>query len=221
MPETPPHAPHSPQEPTGAPDAYPRDGGTATGPHSAAESVPTVPELSDIDPVTREWLTRVAAEHRLAPDLLQAACETAYGSPIEETDDIPEMARALAAVLPRYEMMVLGRFLKQLPAAAKGHWPAVTPRYDGAWGVFCVACSADAQDCTACRLDRTVDWPPEMLADPAEIERQIADEQLAWHNDERFCSGNCGDEHDRTCGVTIADAAFTKAREIARGGHDA
>jgi hypothetical protein len=59
-----------------------------------------VPKLSDIDEVAREWIVRIAGHRGLDPDLLQLACEAAYGSPVEESDDVDVMARALKVVGP-------------------------------------------------------------------------------------------------------------------------
>lgn len=65
----------------------------------------TVPALGDIDDITSAYLGEVADKHSVARDLLQLACERSYGTPLEEHDDIEEMARALAAVLPAARRM--------------------------------------------------------------------------------------------------------------------
>jgi hypothetical protein len=64
--------------------------------------------LGDIDDVTEEWLNRLAADYKVPADLLQLACERAYGTPVQETDDLKEMARALDAVLDRHRRMIAG-----------------------------------------------------------------------------------------------------------------
>lgn len=76
-----------------------------------------VPELHDIDPVTEDLIVRTAARHGLSPELLQAACEAAYGSPVEETDDIEEMARALKVFAGRHEAMVRARVADSVEVA--------------------------------------------------------------------------------------------------------
>lgn len=89
---------------------------------------------------------------------------------LEEVDD-----RALATVLDRHEKMCLAKWLKELPAAAQGHFPAVASRYDGTWGVYCLACSAEAEDYTACKRQPHW-WPPDVLADEAMVRQKIAAE---------------------------------------------
>lgn len=73
-----------------------------------------VPELNDIDEVTRDWIVRLASEHGLEPDHLQAACEAAYGSPVQESDDLVEMARALKVFAHRHEQMVRQRAVREV-----------------------------------------------------------------------------------------------------------
>jgi hypothetical protein len=47
------------------------------------------------------------------------------------------------------------------------HWPAVAPRADGSWGVFCSGCSTAANDYVYLCLIREPDgeWPPRRLVD--------------------------------------------------------
>jgi hypothetical protein len=56
--------------------------------------------------------------------------------------------------------------------AVTGHWPAVSRRHDGTWAVHCSSCSARAGDYVygGCHPD---DWPPQVLADPAEVRAAV------------------------------------------------
>lgn len=73
-----------------------------------------VPDLNDIDEVTRDWIVRLATKNGLDPDHLQAACEAAYGSPVQESDDLDEMARALKAFADRHEQMVRAKMAREV-----------------------------------------------------------------------------------------------------------
>lgn len=55
------------------------------------------------------------------------------------------------------------------PEDLAGHVPTIAAkRLAGVWGVFCMRCSAEAQEYIhPCRLDPT-DWPPSELHEPSE-----------------------------------------------------
>lgn len=81
----------------------------------------TVPDLNDIDDVTREWIVRLATKNGLDPDLFQAACEAAYGSPLQESDDLDVMVRALKVFADRHEQMVLERKATEIETYLTGN----------------------------------------------------------------------------------------------------
>lgn len=60
----------------------------------------------------------------------------------------------------------LNKTLAKIGGSRLAHEPAVAPARDGSWGVYCIACSAEAQSyVTECLQpnQRTADWPPAQL----------------------------------------------------------
>jgi DNA-binding transcriptional MerR regulator len=153
----------------------------------------TVPELNDIDEVTRDLIERTARRHGLDPDLLQAACEAAYAAPVEETDDIEEMARALKVFAARQGQMVRQQTIRDLrdgkiPLAEIAAAQGIT----GPQNLDDLHSGIDLSDEEAEGLERAL---TEGREDPrAEIERlvrtKVAEQLTAYRCDYNLC-GMC------------------------------
>lgn len=51
------------------------------------------------------------------------------------------------------------------------HQPGLAPRADGAWGVFCIACSSTSEDYVhECEVFEQPDWPPAVLVPTTSID---------------------------------------------------